>query len=153
MALAWITERMQFRRFGRTDWQVSEIAFGAWQIGGDWGTIDDAESVKTLLHAYEKGINFVDTAELYGRGRSEEVVGKSLKEWRGSRIYVATKVQPTVWPGPDDDRPQMRGRYPEWHLRTAVELSLVACRSNGSISSSCTAGSPMACRRSTGSRP
>lgn len=115
---------MRYRRFGRTDWQVSEIAFGAWQIGGDWGTIDDAESVKTLLHAYEKGINFVDTAELYGRGRSEEVVGKSLKEWRGNRIYVATKVQPTVWPNPDDDRPLMRGRYPEWHLRNAVELSL-----------------------------
>jgi aryl-alcohol dehydrogenase-like predicted oxidoreductase len=115
---------MQYRRFGRTDWQVSEVAFGGWQLGGDWGTVDDAESIRTLLYAYEKGINFVDTAELYGRGRSEEVIGRSLKEWRGGRIYVATKVQPTVWPAPDDDRPLMRGRYPEWHLRDAVDQAL-----------------------------
>ena len=115
---------MQFRKFGRTDWQVSEIAFGGWQIGGDWGTVDDAESLRTLLHAYESGINFVDTAELYGHGHSEEVIGRSLKEWRGGKVYVTTKAQPTNWPGPNDGTPQMRGRYPEWHLRHHVEQSL-----------------------------
>jgi aryl-alcohol dehydrogenase-like predicted oxidoreductase len=115
---------MKYRKFGRTDWRVSEIAFGAWQIGGDWGAVDDAESIKTLLYAYEKGINFVDTAELYGSGHSEEVIGKSLKQWQGEKIYVATKAQPTIWPSPEDDAPQMRGRYPEWHLRNNVEQSL-----------------------------
>jgi aryl-alcohol dehydrogenase-like predicted oxidoreductase len=59
------------RTFGRTGWQVSEIAFGGWQLGGDWGPVDGAESIKTLHHAYESGINFVDTAELYGSGHSE----------------------------------------------------------------------------------
>ncbi|MGU7775143.1 aldo/keto reductase [Burkholderia sp. MR1-5-21] len=115
---------MKYRTFGRTDWQVSEIAFGAWQIGGDWGRVDDRQSIDTLLYAYEKGINFVDTAELYGKGHSEEVIGQSLREWRGNKIYVATKVQPIVWPDPDDDRPAMRGRYPHWYLRDNVEKSL-----------------------------
>jgi aryl-alcohol dehydrogenase-like predicted oxidoreductase len=115
---------VQYRTFGRTGWQVSEIAFGGWQLGGDWGPVDDADSIKTLHHAYGCGINFVDTAELYGSGHSEEVIGESLRQWRGGKIYVATKVQPTVWPDPDDDQPAMRGRYPAWHLRAAVDASL-----------------------------
>jgi aryl-alcohol dehydrogenase-like predicted oxidoreductase len=115
---------VRYREFGRTGWRVSEIAFGAWQIGGDWGPVDDKASIDTLLHAFERGINFVDTAELYGRGHSEEVVGEALRRWTGSKIYVATKSQPTVWPEPDDDHALMRGRYPEWHLRPNVEDSL-----------------------------
>ena len=115
---------MQYRKFGRTDWHVSEIAFGGWQLGGDWGTVDDEASIRTLLHAFEAGINFVDTAELYGAGHSEEVIGRALREWSGDRIYVATKVQPVVWPSPDDDNPEMRGRYPCWHLRNSVKLAL-----------------------------
>jgi aryl-alcohol dehydrogenase-like predicted oxidoreductase len=116
--------RMLYREFGRTGWKVSEIAFGAWQIGGDWGEVNDRQSIDTLLYAYEKGINFVDTAELYGKGHSEEVIGKSLKEWKGGKIYVATKAQPVVWPNPDHDNPPMRGRYPDWYLRDNVENSL-----------------------------
>ena len=115
---------MLYRDFGRTGWKVSEIAFGGWQIGGDWGPVDDRESIDTLLYAYSKGVNFVDTAELYGKGHSEEVIGRSLKEWRGGKIYVATKAQPLAWPNPDDDNPAMRGRYPDWHLRGNVEASL-----------------------------
>jgi aryl-alcohol dehydrogenase-like predicted oxidoreductase len=115
---------MKYRLFGRTGWRVSEIAFGAWQIGGDWGEVVDKDSIDTLLYAYERGINFVDTAELYGKGRSEEVIGRSLKQWRGGKIYVATKAQPTHWPNPDLDNPEMRGRYPRWHLRDNVENSL-----------------------------
>ncbi|MEZ5450014.1 MAG: aldo/keto reductase [Thiolinea sp.] len=115
---------MKYRKFGRTDWQVSEIAFGTWQIGGDWGAVDDAASIKTLLHAYERGINLVDTAELYGHGHSEEVIGKSLRQWSGDKIYVATKAQPVVWPEKTDDNPMMKGRYPDWYLRQQVEGSL-----------------------------
>ncbi|MGA6981846.1 MAG: aldo/keto reductase [Candidatus Sulfotelmatobacter sp.] len=115
---------MQYREFARTGWKVSEIGFGAWQLGGEWGETDDDDSIRTLLHAFERGINFVDTAELYGKGRSEEVIGRALKEWRGDRIYVATKAQPTVWPSPSDDSPTIRGRYPSWHLRDSVEKSL-----------------------------
>ena len=115
---------MKFREFGRTGWQVSEIGFGGWQIGGAWGEVDDDESVGTLLHAFEKGINFVDTAQLYGAGHSESVIGRALKQWRGGKIYVATKAQPTVWPEATDDSPNFRGRFPSWHLRKNVEDSL-----------------------------
>jgi aryl-alcohol dehydrogenase-like predicted oxidoreductase len=76
------------------------------------------------LYAFEKGINFVDTAELYGKGHSESVIGRALREWRGPKIYVATKAQPIQWPRPDDDSPQMRGRFPRWYLRDNVENSL-----------------------------
>jgi aryl-alcohol dehydrogenase-like predicted oxidoreductase len=103
---------------------VSEIAFGGWQIGGDWGAVDDMASIDTLLYAFEQGVNFVDTAELYGRGHSESVIGEALRQWRGDKIYVGTKVQPTVWPDADDEQPEMRGRYPAWHLRHNVEQSL-----------------------------
>lgn len=115
---------MQYRSFGRTGWDVSEISFGAWQIGGQWGGVDDEESIRTLLHAYEVGVNFVDTAQMYGSGHSESVIGESLRRWNGDRIYVATKIQPTQWPSPDEDSPLMGGRYPEWHLRQGVDLAL-----------------------------
>jgi len=87
---------MRYRAFGRTGWQVSEIGFGGWQIGGQWGPVDDAASIRTLLHAFEAGINFVDTAELYGAGHSETVIGQALQQWQGAKIYVATKAQPTL---------------------------------------------------------
>lgn len=115
---------MRYRPFGTTGWQVSEIGFGAWQIGGDWGAASDADSIRTLHHAFERGINFVDTAQMYGKGHSEAVVGEAVRQWRDGRIYVATKVQPMRWPSPDDDAPKMRGRYPGAYLRTEVEASL-----------------------------
>ncbi len=115
---------MQYRTFGRTGWQVSEIGFGAWQLGGDWGKVDDALSIDTLHYAFDHGINFVDTAELYGNGHSEEVIGQALKTWTGAKIYVGTKVRPIQWPRPDDNNPQMRGRFPEWYIRENVERSL-----------------------------
>jgi aryl-alcohol dehydrogenase-like predicted oxidoreductase len=115
---------MRYREFGRTGWQVSEISFGAWQLGGQWGHVDDEESIQALLESYELGINFVDTAEFYGFGHSEEVIGESLRRWRGDKIYVATKTRPIQWPNPDHDDPVMRGRYPSWYLRENVEASL-----------------------------
>jgi aryl-alcohol dehydrogenase-like predicted oxidoreductase len=115
---------VKYRAFGRTGWQVSEIGFGAWQIGGDWGKVDDAASIDTLHYAFDKGVNFVDTAELYGNGHSETVIGQALKQWKSHKIYVATKARPVEWPSPDDDTPQMRGRFPEWYLRDNIEKSL-----------------------------
>ncbi|KRE98032.1 aldo/keto reductase [Nocardioides sp. Soil777] len=115
---------MKYRDFGRTGWKVSEIAFGGWQLGGQWGEVDDEASIATLLHAFAHGVNFVDTAEFYGDGHSEEVIGEALRRWDGDTIYVATKVRPVQWPTPDEDDPQMRGRYPEWYVRQNVEQSL-----------------------------
>ena len=69
-------------------------------------------------------MNFVDTAEYYGKGHSEEVIGEALRRWDGDKIYVATKVRPIQWPAPAEDDPQMTGRYPEWYVRRNVEDSL-----------------------------
>ncbi|MDB5657599.1 MAG: aldo/keto reductase [Cypionkella sp.] len=115
---------MKYRQFGRIGWQVSEIAFGAWQLGGDWGAVDDEASIRTLHRAFECGVNLVDTAYIYGNGHSEEVIGRALRRWTGHKIYVATKAQPVEWPAPDDDAPQMRGRYPPWYLRKMVDNAL-----------------------------
>lgn len=112
------------RRFGRSEWQVSEISFGAWQLGGQWGPVDDGESTATLLKAYEEGVNFVDTAQMYGLGRSETVVGKSLKKWPGDKIYVATKAQPIQWPAVSDENPLFSELYPTGYLVEQVEASL-----------------------------
>ncbi|MDX6256747.1 MAG: hypothetical protein QOJ11_3081 [Frankiales bacterium] len=115
---------MQCREFGRTGWKVGEIAFGGWQLGGQWGQVDDEASIATLLHAFERGVNLVDTAEYYGDGHSEEVIGEALRRWGGDKVYVATKVRPVRWPAPDEDDPLMRGRYPQWYVRESVEQSL-----------------------------
>lgn len=115
---------MRYRTFGRIGWKVSEIGFGGWQLGGDFGQVDDKNSIRTLLHAWNKGINFVDTAQMYGKGRSEEVIGQALKEWSGDHIYVATKVQPTSWPSPKEDDPDVTGLYPSDYLRKQCEASL-----------------------------
>lgn len=112
------------RPFGRTGWEISEVSFGAWQLGGQWGPVDDDQSVRTLLEAYERGVNFVDTAQMYGTGHSEEVVGRSLREWRGERVHVATKVQPPLWPHPSVDDPDIAAAYRPEYLRDQVEQSL-----------------------------
>ncbi len=82
---------MKYRELGRTGWKVSEISFGAWAIGSAWGQVDDAESIAALHEAADLGVNFFDTADVYGDGRSERLIGKFVKE-RSERIYVATKA-------------------------------------------------------------
>jgi aryl-alcohol dehydrogenase-like predicted oxidoreductase len=83
---------MQYRTLGRTGWQVSEISFGAWAIGGAWGDVDDKESLAALHRAIDLGVNFIDTADVYGDGRSERLVAQVVRERAGQRIYVATKA-------------------------------------------------------------
>ncbi len=96
---------MKYRKFGSLGWDVSEISFGAWAIGGDmWGPQDDSESIKALHKAIDLGVNFIDTAQGYGKGHSEEIIGKVLKE-RKEEIFVATKVPPiegSPWPPPEN---------------------------------------------------
>ena len=83
---------MEYRRLGRTDMSVSAISFGAWGIGGTWGPVDDAESLRALHAAVDAGTNFVDTADVYGDGRSERLIAKLRRERPGETIYVATKA-------------------------------------------------------------
>lgn len=96
---------MKYREFGSLGWKISEIGFGAWAIGGDmWGHQDDSESIKALHRAINLGVNFIDTAQGYGNGHSEEIIGKVLKEIN-EEIFVATKVPPvegTPWPPPEN---------------------------------------------------
>ena len=83
---------MEERRFGKTGRTVSRIGFGAWAIGGSWGTVDDAESLRALHASADAGVTLYDTADVYGDGRSERLIGRFLKERRDPRIFVATKV-------------------------------------------------------------
>jgi aryl-alcohol dehydrogenase-like predicted oxidoreductase len=82
---------MKYRELGRTGWKVSEVSFGAWAIGGTWGPVNDRESLAALHKAVEMGVNFIDTADVYGDGRSERLVGELCKESK-EQIYVATKT-------------------------------------------------------------
>jgi aryl-alcohol dehydrogenase-like predicted oxidoreductase len=82
---------MKYRELGRTGWKVSEISFGCWAIGSQWGEVDDKESLKALHRAVDLGVNFFDTADIYGMGRSERLVAQLRKE-RSEPIYAATKM-------------------------------------------------------------
>jgi len=82
---------MNYRELGRTGWKVSEVSFGAWAIGSMWGAVDDAESLAALHRAVDLGVNFIDTADVYGMGRSERLVAR-LRQERKETIYVATKA-------------------------------------------------------------
>ena len=83
---------MEYRQLGRTDMKVSTISFGAWAIGGTWGAVDDDTSLKALHQAIDDGVNFIDTADVYGDGRSERLIAKLRSERPRDTIYVATKA-------------------------------------------------------------
>ncbi|HUB27006.1 MAG TPA: aldo/keto reductase [Tepidisphaeraceae bacterium] len=82
---------MNYRPFGRTGWNVSEISFGAWAVGGAWGNVDDSESLAAMMRALDLGVNFFDTADVYGDGRSENLIRQLRKETK-TQFYVATKA-------------------------------------------------------------
>jgi aryl-alcohol dehydrogenase-like predicted oxidoreductase len=83
---------MHYRRLGKTNYNVSEIGFGAWAIGGTWGKTNDDESLQALHTAADNGVNFFDTADVYGDGHSEKLIAQFLKERNDANIIVATKA-------------------------------------------------------------
>ncbi|HSV15300.1 MAG TPA: aldo/keto reductase [Tepidisphaeraceae bacterium] len=83
---------MKYRALGRTGFNVSEVSFGAWAIGGAWGDVDDATSLRTLHRAIDRGVNFIDTADVYGDGRSERLIAQLKRERPSDTIIVATKA-------------------------------------------------------------
>jgi aryl-alcohol dehydrogenase-like predicted oxidoreductase len=107
---------MRYRPLGRTGWRVSEISFGVWAIGGSWGQVSDEESLATLHKAVACGINFIDTADVYGDGRSERLIAKFKKE-RNEEIIVATKAGRRL-------PKQTEGGYSRENLTSWVEDSL-----------------------------
>jgi aryl-alcohol dehydrogenase-like predicted oxidoreductase len=91
---------MEKRRLGNSDLEITTLGFGAWAIGGtgyrfSWGAQDDNDSLAAIHEALEAGMNWIDTAAVYGLGHSEEVVGRALAEWKGQRPYVFTKCERT----------------------------------------------------------
>jgi aryl-alcohol dehydrogenase-like predicted oxidoreductase len=115
---------MRYRRLGRTGIEVSEIGYGAWGIGGaQWGGADDDESIEALHRAIDLGVNFIDTALAYGRGRSERLVGQVVRE-RPETVYVATKVPPRnlVWPA--EAGSSLDEVFPPGYVRQCAEQSL-----------------------------
>jgi len=87
---------METRKLGNSDVRITPVGFGAWALGGSgwefaWGPQDDADSIAAIHRALELGVNWIDTAAVYGIGHSEEIVARALKEWRGPRPYVFTK--------------------------------------------------------------
>jgi len=82
---------MQYRQLGKTGYQVSSVSFGAWAIGGTWGTTDDTESLAALHKAVDLGVNFIDTADVYGDGKSERLIAQ-LRRDRSEKLIVATKA-------------------------------------------------------------
>jgi aryl-alcohol dehydrogenase-like predicted oxidoreductase len=122
---------MNYRRFGRTGWKVSEIGYGMWGLAG-WTGSDDSETLAALHRAIELGCNFFDTAWAYGAGRSEQILGKVLKEFKSSgtaggpdkHLYVATKIPPKnqKWPSRRDFT--LDDCYPPEYVEKYIEKSL-----------------------------
>jgi aryl-alcohol dehydrogenase-like predicted oxidoreductase len=107
---------MNYRELGRTGWKVSEISFGAWAIGGAWGAVDDKDSLAALHAALDAGVNFFDTADVYGDGRSERLLAK-LKKERTEKFHIATKAGRRL-------REQTPEGYSRANLTTFIERSL-----------------------------
>ena len=110
---------MKYRELGRTGWKVSTISFGAWAIGGTWGNVRDEESLSALHRALDLGVNFFDTADVYGDGRSEQLLAKlrRLRRERSEPFYVATKAGRRL-------DPHRAGGYTRENLTAFVERSL-----------------------------
>lgn len=107
---------MQYRDLGRTGWHVSTISFGAWAIGSAWGAVDDRESLTALSRAVDLGVNFFDTADVYGDGHSERLLAQ-LKRERREEIHIATKVGRRL-------KPHVAEGYNRKNLAAFVERSL-----------------------------
>jgi aryl-alcohol dehydrogenase-like predicted oxidoreductase len=107
---------MEYRELGRTGWKVSAISFGAWAIGGAWGDVDDNESFAALHRALDLGVNFFDTADVYGDGRSERLIARLRRE-RKEKFYVATKAGRRL-------DPHVSAGYNRQNLTAFVERSL-----------------------------
>ncbi len=108
---------MNYRKLGKTNFEISEISLGTWQVGGKWGdAFDHSLAEKILNQAVDKGVNFIDTADVYGDGESEKAVGKFIKS-RSERIYVATKCGRKI-------SPHINENYKPAVLRKFVEDSL-----------------------------
>jgi len=114
---------MRYRTFGRTGWQVSEIGYGMWGMGG-WTESDDDESRRSLQHAIDLGCNFFDTAWGYGAGHSERLLGELVRANPGKRLFTATKIPPKNFKWPSRRGYRLEDTFPPDHIREYTEKSL-----------------------------
>jgi aryl-alcohol dehydrogenase-like predicted oxidoreductase len=114
---------MQMRPFGRLGWQVSEIGYGLWGVGG-WTGSNDETSIAAIERSIALGCNFFDTALQYGMGRSEKVLGKVLARHRGDKLWIATKVPPKNLQWPALPTYTLDDCFPRDHIRRCTEISL-----------------------------
>jgi aryl-alcohol dehydrogenase-like predicted oxidoreductase len=114
---------MKHRRFGRTNWMVSEVGYGMWGMGG-WTGSDDTESAASLRYSVELGCNFFDTAWAYGRGHSERLLGALVRENPKQKLYVATKIPPKNLKWPSRREFSLDDCFPPEHIYKYVEKSL-----------------------------
>ena len=114
---------MNYRRFGRTGWQVSEIGYGMWGMGG-WSNSNDDESLVSLQAAVDLGCNFFDTAYAYGQGKSEGFLGQFIRANQDKRLYTATKIPPKNLKWPALPEFTLDDCYPPDHIEEYVHKSL-----------------------------
>src|ERR1700687_6009967 len=107
---------MNYRELVRTGWSVSSVSFGTWAMGNDWGSVEDKESLAALNRAVDLGVNFFDTADVYGDGRSERLLAR-LKRDRREEIVIATKAGRRL-------NPHVAGGYTGENMSAFVERSL-----------------------------
>ncbi len=107
---------MKYRILGKTGYEISEVSFGSWAIGGTWGTVDDDTSMRAIQEAIDQGVNFFDTADVYGDGRSERLLGK-LANSHKDKIYIATKAGRRL-------EPHIASGYSIQNIRQFLERSL-----------------------------
>lgn len=120
---------MRYRSFGKTGFQVSEIGFGGWGIGGNafgdsYGATDDAESLAALNRAYELGCNYFDTADVYGHGHSETLIGQALKGWQRDNVFIATAGGQDFSAEAMAKSGGVKPNFSAIHIRQAVHASL-----------------------------
>ena len=124
----WPETRMKTRRLGETGYQVSEIGFGAWGIGADWGNVSDSESLAALHAAVDAGVTFIDTADVYGDGRSERLVGQLLRE-RSDPLVVATKFGRACRSTSPSTPTTISGAGSSGRVRTSASTPSISCSS------------------------
>jgi aryl-alcohol dehydrogenase-like predicted oxidoreductase len=114
---------MKYRRFGKTNWQVSEIGYGMWGMG-EWKNSDDEESLNSLQRALDLGCNFFDTAWIYGRGKSEKLLNRLIQANPEVNLYTATKVPPKNLRWPSKREYSLEECFPPDHIERYVDKSL-----------------------------
>ncbi|MGX7100423.1 aldo/keto reductase [Globicatella sanguinis] len=124
---------MNYKQLGNTDMKISELSFGTWAMGSDWGNVSVEDAKQAIHYAINQGVNFFDTADVYGMGKSEQILGEVLKE-RTERIYIATKFgRKDDFTNPDNYTYEKVKNYAENSLKNlgmdAIDLYQIHCPS------------------------